>query len=280
MRDIATTIGLLAALAAAAATPGCGAGQRSGPVPAAPKLTADPTGEPLDPADAGRIERLARTDHVELLKLCLQRYLANYRDYTCTLTRQERIEGELSRVQVVDVKFKQQPFSVLMTWKQNPTRGDKVLYVENDPEGKHKMYVHPTGLAGKLIRSVERWPDDPEVKAMSLRTVDQFGFARSLQALIEVYEQAKAAGDLIEAGYVGQGEVDGRPTWVLRRVLAAGENYPAKVTIAGLDAEHLLPVHVKGLDWQDQLSSEYTFTDLRFNVGLTDEQFTRQAAGL
>jgi hypothetical protein len=34
-----------------------------------------------------------------------------------------------------------------------------------------------------------------------------------------------------------------------------------------------VPVAVEGYDWDQQLSSRYVFKDIRFNVGLTSEDF-------
>ncbi len=226
------------------------------------------------------LKRLAKTDHVKLLKLCLEHYQRSYRDYTCTLVKQERLKGQWGDPQTIDIRFKEGPFSVVMAWQVNAGRADKMLYVENAPDGNHVMYVHPTGLAGRLLKSVERSPEDPEVLQSSLRSIREFGFARGLQSLINVYEQARDRGHLIEASYLGIREVDGRPVLGLKRVLPEGHGYPSKVTIIEIDLEYLVPVHVKGTDWQNRDECDYEYRDIKLNQGLTDAEFTRQANGL
>lgn len=229
--------------------------------------------------------RLAETDHVALLKLCLDNYHKTYRNYTCRLTKLERLGSRMSPMEIIDVKFMDSPFSVVMTWQQvGAARGDKMLYVEDPrlPADQWRMYIHPSGLAGRLLKVVDRSPDDPEVRKSSLRSIKEFGFARGLESLIEVYEQAKQQGHLIEASYLGINKegVDGRPTLGLRRVLPNGHDYPAKTTLIDIDLEYLVPVRVQGTNWQDQPLCDYTYADLKFNTNLTAGDFTRKANNL
>ncbi|MCG3178121.1 MAG: hypothetical protein BIFFINMI_00444 [Phycisphaerae bacterium] len=235
-------------------------------------------------SDKDRIENLAKTDHVALLKYCLAHFSERYADYTCTLARQERIAGKLGDRQIIDVKFKEKPFSVFMNWRTNPGQADRMAYVA---DGKNIMYLRPTGWPRKLWPSVERSPDAADVRSKSLRSVTEFGFANGLRSLIEVYETAAKRGDLVEASYVGANEkgVDGRPTFAIKRILRPSddEDYPAKTTIVEIDQEWLIPVRIYGTDWRDgedgqpRIKCDYVYTDIKFNVGLKDEEFTRQA---
>jgi hypothetical protein len=255
------------------------------------KATATPQPPPVyNPGEAPqdkRVERLvhlAKTDHVALLKLCLDNYRKSYRNYTCRMDKLERLGDKMTPLQLIDIKFMDRPFSVVMTWQQNAAGGDKMLYVE-DPKltaDKWQMYIHPSGLPGRFLKSVERSPDDPQVRASSLRSVKEFGFERNIESLIKVYEEAKANGNLVEASYLGINKegVDGRPTLGLRRVLPNGHNYPAKVTIIDIDQEYLVPVRVRGTNWQDQPLCDYVYTNLKFNTDLTERDFTRKANNL
>ena len=96
------------------------------------------------------LERLAQTDHVALLETCLENYRENYSDYTCLFTKHERINGEFMPKQLVDVAFRQEPFSVAMKWRTEDKdgepltmpKGDRALYVEG--QWKNQMLVRPT----------------------------------------------------------------------------------------------------------------------------------------
>ncbi|MDD4888751.1 MAG: DUF1571 domain-containing protein [Phycisphaerae bacterium] len=241
----------------------------------------DPGGQ-LQTELARNAMKLAKEDPVKFFNFALENYHKSYRNYTCRLTKQERLGGRLGEVQVVDIKFKEAPFSVLMVWQENPARGDKMLYVE-DPRiaaDKWMMFIHPSGAIGRLIRVVERRPDDPEVLKSSLRSINEAGFLRGMESLRKVYSQAQRNGHLIESSYLGTGVVDGRPTFALKRVLPNDHDYPAKTTIVEIDQEYLVPVHVKGTNWQDQPLCEYTYSNIKFNTDLKDSDFTRKANGL
>lgn len=249
----------------------------AGPGPGAIALGAEPQS-----ALARQARNLAQDDPVGFFDFAIENYRKSYRNYTCRLTKSERLGGKMGETQVIDIKFKENPFSVLMVWQENPTRGDKMLYVEDArlPRDKWMMQIHPSGAIGKLIRSVERRPDDPEVLRSSLRSINEFGFLRGMTSLKMVYGQAARAGHLIEASYLGTGMVDGRPTFALKRVLPNGHDYPAKTTIVEIDQEYLVPVHIKGTNWQDQPLCDYTYTNIKFNTDLKDADFTRKANGL
>lgn len=231
-----------------------------------------------------KLQRWAQNDHVALLEHCLIRYKASVKDYTCILTKQERLDDKMGGEQVIDIKFKEDPFSVLMTWRSGATRGDKILYVESADQasGGGEMLIHPTGFAGRLFKSVSRKPRDPEVMQSSLRSVDEFGFARGLQSLIDVYKQAIAAGHLKAKDMTYEGTVDfnGRTCFVIERVLPPGHDYPANLTRIYIDQEYLVPVMVYGTDWQGNDLCLYKYTDLKFNVGLDQAEFSRSSNGL
>lgn len=222
--------------------------------------------------------RLAKSDHIALLEYCLDGYDNRYRDYTCTLIKQERIGGRVSNEQEIAVKFLASPYSVAMQWTPETAGiGDRVLYVE----GKYNdmMLVRPTGVWNKLVGTVLRKPDGPQAMQSTLRPVNKFGFKRSLESLLSVYRQARAAGDLKE-GFGGFAEVAGRKAVVLVRHLPPKGNYPAAKTLTFIDLEYLIPVAVEGEDWDGKLSSRYVFKDIRFNVGLTSEDFLPAANGM
>jgi len=222
------------------------------------------------------LEALARTDHVALLKQAIGHYRASYQDYTCTFMKTERIDGRQRDEQEIRVKFRDKPFSVAMAWVRNEPVADRVLYIEGRNDGN--MLVRPTAgllraLAGKAI---PRRPDGPQAMANSLRPVTRFGFHRVMKSLLGVYAEAARRKEG-EIAFLGYKELGGRRVMVLRRVLPARKQYPAKTTTWYLDVEHLVPLGLEARDWDDQPVYRYLYVDVRFNVGLTDEDFSLEA---
>jgi len=223
-----------------------------------------------------RLEDLAKTDHLALLRKCLQHYELSVRDYTCRFIKRERISGRLGRAQEIDVRFMDHPFSVAMRWRKNAPISDRALFVEGAHGGN--MLLRPKGLLS-IVGTVRRKPDSEQVMANTLRPISRFGFKRSLSSLIGVYELAAKRGDL-KTRFVGRKEVDGREAFVLERILPARPDYPAHRTLVYIDAERLLPICVEAWNWDNKLMYRYIFGDVKLNVGLTADDFTTKANGL
>ena len=232
--------------------------------------------EPKIIVESKRLEELAQSDHIALLKWSMETYQKRVHDYTGTFLKQERINGKLKKTEQIDIIFKEKPFSVFMRWEQNAGSCDKMLYVEGS--NNNQMLVHPTGFF-TWIKSVQRDPQGQDAKKATLRTCDQFGFYRSLKSLAELYETAHKRGDL-KTRSLGETKVDGRPCIALERMLPNNNKYPYQRTVIEMDLEYLLPVKVSMYDWQNQLMGSYVFLNLKFNNGLTDARFTPKACGL
>ena len=240
-------------------------------------------------ADAGDpYEKLVATAPLSLLEKGLQRCERSIRDYTVTFTKQERIGGKLRPEQQIEVKFKEEPFSVLMQWVRNPDKARRVIYVQGhrvDEQGRELALAEPEGaIARLLVPSIALPINGSEAQATSRRTIDQFGFENALELIIK-YCRLAATEKGFDLRYVGDGTVGGRETYVLERVLPyAGENgaYPDRRAVVHLDKQWLIPLstHCYADDAKTELLASYVFTDVRLNVGLTDRDFTPEANGL
>ncbi|MFW6240934.1 MAG: DUF1571 domain-containing protein, partial [Thermodesulfobacteriota bacterium] len=102
----------------------------------------------------------------------------------------------------------------------------------------------------------------------------QFGFGNSLEDLEKVYRLAEKRGDL-ETEFKGFGshEETGRKAAILERRLPPKDDYPAARTIVYIDTEYLVPTIVEGYDQDGNLLCRYIFKDIKFNVGLTEDDF-------
>jgi hypothetical protein len=226
---------------------------------------------------AAGLEDLARTDHIKLLRQCMANYDRCYRDYTCTLTKQERLAGQLGKEQTVQVKFMENPFSVAMAWVKNKPTAEKVIYVEGKYD--NQMLVKPNLPFAGMIGTVTRPPDGPDAKRQSLRTVNQFGFKRSLRSLLDVYEEAAHRGELKQE-FGGRAEFDGRACLLLVRYLPERDEYPGYKTVTCIDEQYLVPTFLEAFDSSGQLLARYSYQNVKFNTGLTADDFLPEANGM
>lgn len=226
------------------------------------------------------IERMARKAPLELLREAQRRYRENVIDYTCTFQKQEQLGGELTKVQETEVKFREKLQSVYMHWTKNAAKARRVIYVEGKwtKGGQPAALCEPHGAVARLIvRSIVMPINGPEAKAASRRTIDQFGFANALNLIVKYSVMAKQTGEL-ELEYTGEGTVDGRPTYIFKRVLpytGEGGKYPDRLLVYHLDKETLLPVMCASYadDKGKELLGQYMYTNVKLNAGLTDADF-------
>src|SRR5947207_2722061 len=68
--------------------------------------------------EAERMASLAEKDPVAFLETCLRRQAREVKTYTVTLQKQERLNGNLEKKELIDVSFREEPFSVLFRWKE------------------------------------------------------------------------------------------------------------------------------------------------------------------
>jgi hypothetical protein len=98
------------------------------------------------------------TPAIEFAKDSLKRVHAGISDYSCTIVKQERIDGELYPEEYMYAEIRNrkvengqttQPFSVYLYFlKPEKIKGREVIYVEGRNDGK--LMAHEAGLVGKL----------------------------------------------------------------------------------------------------------------------------------
>jgi hypothetical protein len=235
-------------------------------------------GKPL-PTEA-QMKRLAETDPVAFLENCIRRYDREVKSYTCALHKQERLEGKLQPSEVIDVQFREEPFSVLMDWREGARLAQKTLYVKD--ENNDKILVKPHGLLA-IAGVVERDPNGEDARKSSRLPVTDFGIQIGTIHTLESWKRALAQNAL-HVEYLGEvkvKEVGGRVCWKLHRT-----HFKAPEDIDGVtdltiyvDKELWMQVGstLKGAD--GQLLGEYFFSDIELNPKFKPGTFTRENIG-
>jgi len=126
------------------------------------------------------------------------------------------------------------------------------------------------------IKSVERDPRAKDVFKSSLRSCDQFGIRNLLRRVTGLYE-GSVEDEGFSAKYIGTEKVDNRPCIVIESIMPDNRISSTRRLILVVDMEYRLPVSVTSLDADGNLISKYSYTSLKFNNGLKDEDFTKKA---
>ncbi len=215
-----------------------------------------------------------------LLQQALTQCQRNIHDYSCLFTRQERIQGQLSKQQTIKVYFREHPRTIHMTWVTNPGRVNRALYQQGkhfNKNGEELLLVEPAGLIARVIAPTVYTPvRGKKARSAARHTVDQFGFLSILTRIENVNKIAKQNGDL-NLTLVGQGKFASRPTYrIVRRLPTHGKNhYTDPHLVIELDQQWLIPVSIHSYAGADatKLIGAYTFRDIKMSNALPNSTF-------
>ena len=232
------------------------------------------------------LEDAARRDPMGFIQKALDRYDRSIRDYTCTFTKQELVNGKMTKEQVMQAMFREKPFSVRLKWVKNEDKCSRVLYVadrwvKNDQQ---MAVVEPGPIARLFVSYVMRAINGKDAQKSSRRTINQFGMRNSLFLTLKYCKIAEEK-NVLDFKYMGNSQVNGRETLVFERHLPyTGEDseWPDRVLVVNIDKELLLPTLCTAYadDAKTVLLGRYMISDVKLNVNLADSVFTKEGMGL
>jgi hypothetical protein len=227
--------------------------------------------------DQAKMSRLAEKDPVAFLQWCLVRYQREVQGYQGVLVKQEKINGKTHPAETIDFWFREEPYSVLMKWRQGARQATTTLYVANENNGK--VLVLPTLLkwSGKLV---ERDPDGRDARANGRYTIKEFSIRQGTERTLKAWEASKKAGTLkVEfSGIVKVPELNNRPCYRLVRTCNPPEEEGAVTIEVLVDAETWLQTGSVITDGNQQLIGKYLFPEVQLNPAFSADQFKDTSA--
>lgn len=209
-----------------------------------------------------------------------QAALDKLEDYTAVFDKRELVGGRLLE-QTMDMKCRQHPFSVYFRYRSRKEAGREVLFVEGANAGH--LLVRERGLKS-LAGTLRLKPDALEVMEENRYAITEVGIAKVVEKSLRIWAQElrRDAGNVIVRSVpdarVGRMECEEWRLW--RREKRPGFEY--RLSRVFFEKTTGLPVHVEQYGWPARnheappLLEEYTYSELRTNVGLTDADFDPQ----
>jgi hypothetical protein len=200
------------------------------------------------------------------------------RDYTCYLVRRERLRGQLTPETLLEMKVRNQPFSVYLRWLAPAANaGQEVCYVAGRNNGM--MRVHSTGLAG-VVGWVSIDPRDPRAAQNSRHSITEAGLGNLIARFGQRWEVERQMNrtQVRLAEYL----YNQRPCLRVETMHPdnGGGQFTTYRALVYFDRETRLPVRVETYDWprsggapEGDLMESYSYINMRFNVGLSDRNF-------
>jgi hypothetical protein len=227
-----------------------------------------------------RFQRLASADPLAFLSECLDHYDAQVQDYRCHFLARERLDGQLGEEQEMVVLFREEPFSVDVRWIRNAQQAARVNFVSGRWERGDRQYAHiePAGLLKFIApQGVRRNIHAPDVRAAARRPIDQFGFRKTLEWILEESTSASAqAGHSMR--FLGMEVFDGRSCFVFERHRPRDMRHDEQTDCLlriYIDREWLVPIatYFYADEAGTNLLGSYVSRSVEFNIGLGDDDF-------
>ncbi|MFO0941003.1 MAG: DUF1571 domain-containing protein [Pirellulales bacterium] len=199
-------------------------------------------------------------------------------DYTAVITKRERIKGKLYDAEVMEARIrsprpdKESKLAVYLKFiPPSSAAGREVIWVDGSNNGQLLSYqfrvpvkLSPTSM---LAMMGNKYP------------ITEIGLLKMVEKLIEKGQRDKELGDCkVE---IFQGQLVGGRSCKLIQVThpEKRDKFDFHIAQIYIDEELGLPIRYAAYLWPNspgeapQLEEEYTYSDLKVNVGLTDKDF-------
>lgn len=224
--------------------------------------------ESSDPkATIGAALKLARDSQETLKKIG---------DYDANFSKKEVVGNKLLATDMY-VKFRGQPFSVYMKYL-NPHSGREVIFVAG--QNKDRILAHAGGVAA-IVGTLKLKVDSKDAMEESRYPITMFGLHNLIAEIVKQWEGDEKHDEVV-VKFFPNAKVDKVECKV------AETSYPkpaaharSHITRLYISKESGLPVRVEQLGFpskegaQPGIIEEYTYTNVRTNVGLGDQDFDK-----
>lgn len=218
--------------------------------------------------------------YVPVLKLAgvAQAAVDKVQDYQGVLTKREFIGNKL-HTQQMEIKVRHEPFSVYLKFRE-PFAGREVLYVEGQNE--NKMLAHEGSGITSLIGTISLPLDSREAMKDNKYPINMIGMSNMISKLTETWTYETQFGEC-DVKYYPNAQLGNVPCRVVETSHPqARRQFRFSLVRLYMDKETNLPIRCECYGFPMQagekapLLEEYTYTNLRVNVGLRDFDFDRQ----
>ncbi len=204
--------------------------------------------------------------------------IAELKDYTALLTKQETVSGEKQAAQMMELKVRHKPFSVYLKFRwPRDLAGQEVIYVKG--QNDDNMWAHGIGLQKKL-GTLSLDPNGLIAMRGNKYPITEIGLLNLVDKLVEVGEKDVKYGECSVNYYEDIKSSEGRPCTMIEVVHPVPrKNFIFYVARILVDNEYNMPIRYESYEWATEKDPElplieiYEYQKLRLNVGLTDEDF-------
>jgi hypothetical protein len=205
---------------------------------------------------------------------CQSRY-QQVQDYVCVFYKRERIGGRLTTPHIMAMKARSNPQSLYFKFHQ-PNRGREAIYVAGRNGGR--VLAHDVGIGKVLAGTMKLDPRGSMAMEDNRHPITEAGLGK----LIETVARHWAVELTPEESQINfrSMQIDRRPCTMIESIHPRRrKDFLFHMVRLYIDQELGLPIRFEAYDWPKrpntppELVEEYTYQNLRLNVGLRDVDF-------
>lgn len=247
--------------------------------PNVPYMAATPGGPQLSPAAVNQ-NQPAEHPVMPILRWAegAKRNLENVADYSCTIVKRERIDGELTPHQHLFLKIRHKPFSVYIYFLgPEDLKGREAIYVEGRNGGN--ILAHTTGFKDTLVGTLTLKPDSAMAMQGNRHPITEIGLLNLTRKTIDACHRGLQYADT-DIRFIPGAKLDGRLCTCMQSTHPTRRrDYANHMTRLFVDDELGLPIRYEAYEWPTKagdpppLAEEYTYRNLKFNNNFSDADF-------
>jgi len=198
------------------------------------------------------------------------------RDYTCTFVKREKVDGQLTSKHVMFMKARSNPHSIYFKFQQ-PNRGREAIYVHGRHDGR--IVAHDVGLGKFLAGTMYLDPRGSMAMEENRHPVTDAGIGNLIETVARHWAVELIPGESVVKIHPGVRLADQSCTVIESIHPQPGPNFLFHKVKLYVHEQLGLPIRFEAYDWPKNpgdapdLLEEYTYHDVKLNVGLRDHDF-------
>ena len=206
---------------------------------------------------------------------CQARY-ARVNDYTCTFLKRERIEGRLTPQHSMVMKVRTHPLSVYFKFHA-PNRGREAIFVAG--RNGEKIVAHDVGIGKFLAGTMHLDPRGSMAMEDNRHPVTEAGIGGLIDTVARHWARELTSEESVVTFHPNVRVGSHSCTMIESAHPRHRSDFLFHKVKLYIDQEHGLPIRFEAYDWPKQpggvpeLVEEYTYNDLKTNVGLREHDF-------
>ncbi len=243
-----------------------------------PKDLASPPAE-ATPSEAAAAEVTPEIDPIvrakQMIAECKAKF-ATVRDYTCSFHKRERIQGKMTPQYVMSMKARTHPHSIYFKFVR-PYAGREAIYVSG--KNSNKLLAHDVGIGKFVAGTLQLDVNGSRAMEDNRHPVNEAGIGALIDNVATHWAVELQPGESVltfsENVLVGTHSC----TMIDSTHPSKAPGFLFHKVRLFIDHEHGLPIRIEAYDWPKkpgvapELVEEYTYMNLRTNVGLREADF-------